>query len=589
MRSQKFRILNPEADPLRLACGWTRGDLAKPYVLVETVGGDSHPSSVHLRELASHVRDGITEAGGAPALYHCTDLCDGILQGTPAMRLSLPSREVITMATEMHAIGGHFDGLVVISSSDKAVPGHLIALARLGLPSIIVPGGTMEAGPASPSIPHPGMSLEQVGTIHAELKRGKVEKEEYEFLREHACPSKGCCTFMGTACTMQAMAEALGLALPGSALRPPHLFAMERGCREAGNQILRLISKNITAKDILTQKAMENAITVHAAIGGSTNVMLHLPAIAREVGIPFDWDKVQEINKRTPFIVNVRPSGDHASHHLWYAGGIPRVMLEIRHLLHLDALTVTGKTVGENLEYLERTGWFEKMPRFLANFGLNLRDVVCAPSGPLDKRGAIVVLKGNLSPEGAVAKRSAIDPSMFEFVGRAKVFDSQEEALKAIFEGGVSPGDALVIRYEGPRATGMPEQFYVTEAIASDATLNKSVALITDGRFSGGSRGPCIGHVSPEAAAGGPIALIEKDDLIHIDLNRGRLELVGTKGKKLPPTQIKVVLESRAKRWKPKIAKPEGGLLGLYTSLASPASEGALMSFRKETSGVRNA
>lgn len=575
--SQQMRRLGPEIDPLRLAVGWTWEDMEKPHILIETVGGDSHPSSSHLPRLATVVRDGAIESGGVVGRYDCTDLCDGILQGTPAMAYSLPSREIIAAATEMHARGGHFDGLVALSGGDKAIPGHLLALARLGLPAIHVPAGGMDPGPWGDSLPHGTMSLEQVGTIHAQLRRGQIDPQEYHFLCENACPSRGTCAFFGTAHTMQALSEALGLALPTSANRPAHLFAMERGCRQAGQQIIQLMRRGITTKDILTQEALENALIVHAATAGSTNALLHLAALAGEAGLRFDYAKVQQINDRVPFIANVRPSGEHAVPFFWYAGGVSRVMWELREVLHRDCLTVTGKTVGENLDELQKSGWLEQQLRFLQGYGLALRDIIRSPEDPVAAQGGIAILTGNLAPEGAVVKRSAVDPAMRHFTGRAQVFDSQERALEAIYAGRVKPGMALVVRYEGPRGSCMPEQYYVTEAIASEPTLNTGVALITDGRFSGASRGPCIGHVAPEAAQGGPIALVEDGDLIRVDLEAGRLDIVGVGGQELPSDEVGRTLAQRRQRWQPPQPKFTAGLLGLYSRLASSAAAGAAM------------
>ncbi|MBI4498315.1 MAG: dihydroxy-acid dehydratase [Chloroflexi bacterium] len=577
MRSQRMRQQAPEMDSLRLACGWDKLDLSKPQVLVETVGGESHPSSIHLHRLADEVYKGVLEAGGRPARYDCTDICDGIIQGTDAMDYSLASREVIAWAVEMHAQAGGADGIIVLSSADKSIPGHLLAMARLGLPSILVPGGVQEPGPHSHALPLGNMTLEQVGTIYSQLRRGQIDPREYEFLREYACPTGGTCAFMGTACTMQVLAEALGVALPTTALAPPHFFSTDRNCREAGRQILGLIEANLTAREVMTQQALENAITVHAAIGGSTNALLHLAALAHELDLPFDLERVQEINDRTPFLVNVRPSGRHPSTMLWYAGGVPRVMRELRDLLHLDAITVTGKTVAENLEELERLGWYLYQARFLMNYGLKPEDIVRPREHPLDPRGAITLLRGDLAPNSAVVKRSAVDPKMHTFTGRARCFDSQEVALNAIFAGEITPGTALIIRYEGPRGSGMPEQFYVTEAIASDATLATSVALITDGRFSGASRGPAIGHVSPEAAAGGPIALVEDGDLIHVDLNARTLAIVGVDGREASPEEVELTLAERQQRWQPRPSKYRSGLLGVFTRLASSADQGGAM------------
>ena len=577
LRSQRMRDLAPEVDPLRLGIGWSEEDLSKPQVLIESVAGDSMPCSIHLGELVEHVRDGVIEAGGASARYFCNDMCDGVAQGTEAMEYSLASREVIAFATEMHAFAGHFDGVVLLSGSDKALPAHVIAALRLDMPAIMVPGGVMEEGPAGDTLPHQTMSLEQVGTIHAQLQRGEISAREYAFLREEACPSKGTCAFMGTACTMQVLCEAMGLALPGSALRPAASFAMSRGSRQAGKAILGLIEKGITPRQVFTQKALENAIAVHAAIGGSTNAILHLPAFAHEAGLRFDYEAVQRINDRVPFIVNVRPSGRHTPDRLWFAGGVPRVMRELGELIHLDALTVTGRTVGENLEALEKAGWFEQMPRYLAARGLKVEDVVRPVSDPLRPEGAIAILRGNLAPETAVVKRSALDPSLRRFVGRARVFDSQEDALQAIFQDRIQPGDALVIRYEGPAGSGMPEQFYVTEAIVSNPALATKTALVTDGRFSGASRGPAIGHVSPEAAEGGPIAAVQENDLILVDIENRRLDLIGVDGEEKPAVEMERVIAERLERLPRRPLKHTRGLRGFFTHLASSAAEGAVL------------
>jgi dihydroxy-acid dehydratase len=492
------------------------------------------------------------------------------------MAYSLASREVIAMATEMHGAAGHFDGLVLISGSDKSLPGHLIGALRLNLPALFLHGGVMEPGPAAPNLAHGNMTLEQVGTIYAQLKRGEIDPRQYDFLREEACPSRGTCNFMGTACTMQVLIEAMGLALPSSALRPASSFALVRGAREAGKVVMDLIKRGLTPRQVLTQEALENALVVHAAVGGSTNALLHLPAFAREADLPFDYDLVQKVNDRVPFIANVRPTGEHTPDLLWYAGGVPRVMWELRDYLHLDAMTVSGRTVGENLEALKEAGWFDRIPQYLGNFGLQVRDVIRPAQDPLQPQGAIAILGGNLAPDKAVVKRIAVHPAMRHFVGRARVFDHQDDALAAIFAGQIKAGDALVIRYEGPRGSGMPEQFYVTEAIASNPELSSSVALITDGRFSGASRGAAIGHVSPEAAAGGPIAVVEEGDLILVDLEERRLDLVGVRGEERSPREMEQVIKERLTRWSPPPPKYSRGMLGLFTRSFTSASQGAV-------------
>jgi len=333
---------------------------------------------------------------------------------------------------------------------------------------------------------------------------------------------------------------------------------------------------------IFTQQALENALIVHAATGGSTNALIHLAAMAHEAGLHFSYERINEINRHVPFILNLKPSGKFTSDKIWYAGGVYRILRELKAFLHLDALTVTGLTLGENLEILEKTGHFQNMPRFLSNYGGQVEDIIRPVSNPLRAEGAIRVLTGNLAPEGAVIKVSALSAQMRQFTGKAKVFDRQDEAREAVLTGKIQPGDAVVIRYEGPAATGMPEQFYITEAIASNPLLATSTALITDGRFSGATRGPAIGHVSPEAARGGPIATLEDGDLINFDLDVGTVNIIGIKGQPLPPAEMDRALNERRERLStlkehpgPRYTK---GLLGLYCRYALPASEGGGLS-----------
>lgn len=565
--SQQMRQQAPEVDPLRLGVGWSKSDLEKPWVLVETAGGDSHPCAVHLHDLAQDVRDGVMIAGGAVGRFDCTDMCDGVAQGTEAMDLSLPSRELLAMAVELHARSGHFDGMVLISGGDKSQPGHLLAAARLNIPAIYVPGGVGDLGPS-------GFSLERVGTIDADLKRGKITTEEYNFLCEHACMSPGTCEFYGTSGTMQLVAETLGMALPMSALRPSHLNLHRRGARQAGKRLMEMIAENLTPDKIITQKAVHNALVMHAATGGSTNVLLHLAAIAGERGLDFDYRRVVDINNRVPLILNVRPAGAYANSHVWYAGGAMRLMWELKDFLELDAMTVTGKTLGENLHAHQEAGFFEQWPRFLSNYKLEVRDVIRPVSAPFDSQGGITVLWGNLAPEGAVVKRAAVPKSMHTFVGRAKRFEGQEAALKALYDGSVEPGDCLVIVGEGPKATGMPEMFYVTEAIASSPELSESVALVTDGRFSGATRGPAVGHVSPEMVTGGPIGVVEDGDLIEIDLSQNRLNVVGIAGERQDEPAIATILAERLAHFSPPQPRRQPGLLGMYQQLAASAAQG---------------
>lgn len=569
--STKRRQQAPEADALRMGCGWGRKDLDKPWILIETTSGDSHPGSVHLGDLAKVTEKGILAAGGAPAHYTCTDICDGISQGTEGMYYSLPSREIMTMAVEMHAHSGHFDGMVLHSGCDKSLPAHLIAMLRIDIPAIVVPGGVMEAGPE-------GFTLEGVGTAYAQKRRGELDEAAYEYLRTTACPSSGSCAFFGTAATMQLLSEVAGLALPATAMIPAHLNALKEASRGAGDRILGLVQEDLRPSKIFTQKALENTLIVHAATGGSTNALIHLAAMAKEVGLSFTSEQVNEINRRVPFLLNLKPSGKFTSDKIWYAGGVPRILWELREFLHLDALTVTGLSLGENLEILEKTGHFMRMPMFLTNYGGKVEDLIRPVSEPLRPTGGVRILKGNLAPDGAVIKISALDEKMKAFTGKARVFNNQDEALEAIFNGKIQPGHAIVIRYEGPAGSGMPEQFYVTEAIASNPFLATSTVLITDGRFSGASRGPAIGHVCPEAAHRGPIALVEEDDLIHFDTDACSLNIIGVKGQELLPAAIEEVLRQRLDGLHLPAPRFTRGLLGLYSRFALPAWEGGGLS-----------
>lgn len=566
--SRQRRQESPEADALRMGCGWGRPDTDKAWILVESTHGDSHPGSVHLGELATFVEKGILSAGATPARYTCTDICDGIAQGTAGMDYSLASREVMAMAVEMHAQAGHFDGIVMLAGCDKSLPAHLLAAVRLDRPTVVVPGGVMVAGPD-------GLTLEGVATAHADLKREQLDQETYEFLRQAACPSAGSCAFFGTAATMQMLSEVLGLAMPATALIPAHLNALKQAARLAGQRIPKLVEQDLRPSKIVTQQALENALFVHAATGGSTNALLHLAALAEEGNLTFSYETVQAINRRVPFILNLKPSGKFTTDKIWYAGGVPRILWELRDFLHLDVMTVTGQTLGENLDDLNRSGHFLKMPLWLTEFGGTVEDLIRPIDKPLRPTGGVRILFGNLAPDGAVVKSSAMAEAQHaNTTYRARVFENQHLAFRAILEKEIQPGMAVVIRYEGPAASGMPEQFYVTEAIASDPKLATTVALITDGRFSGATRGPAVGHVSPEAAHRGPIAVVEDDDFIEMDLTADALNVTGELGTYLGAAEMTQRLRRRLETLKLPSPKYNRGLLGLYTRHALPAARG---------------
>lgn len=576
--SQKMRALAPELDPLRLGTGWSREDLAKPQILVESTFGDSHPGSGHLDKLVEAVCRGIADAGGRGARYFCTDICDGESQGTDGINFSLASREMIANMVEIHANATPFDGGVFLASCDKGLPGNLMGLARVNIPSVVVTGGTMSAGPEL-------LTLEQLGMYAAQYERGEIDQARLDWAKCNACPSCGACSFIGTASTMQIMAEALGLALPGSALLPATSPDLMDYAYRAGQQAVELVRLGLKPSRIVTMASLENAILVHAAISGSTNTLLHLPAVAHELGLCIDGDSFDRLHRGARYLLDVRPAGRWPAEFFYYAGGVPAVMEEIKPMLHLDAMTVTGKTLGENLEELKENGFYERCGKRLeeANrkYGIHItkEDIIRPYDKAIGTEGSVAVLKGNLAPEGAVIKHTACPKEMFRAVLKARPFDSEEECLDAVLHHKVQKGDAVFIRYEGPQGSGMPEMFYTSEAISSDRELGRAIALITDGRFSGASTGPVIGHCSPEAQAGGPIALVEEDDLIEIDIPGRVLAIVGVKGERKSPEEMEAILTRRRAAWKPKPRKYRSGVLRMFSEHAASPMKGAYLDY----------
>lgn len=579
LKSQEMRKLAPEMDPLRIGTGWKKEDLEKPQIMVESTYGDSHPGSGHLNLLVEEVRKGVAEAGGLGARYFCTDICDGESQGTDGINYSLASREMIANMIEIHANATPFDGGVYLSSCDKGMPGNLIGLARVDIPAVVVPGGTMNAGPEM-------LTLEQLGMYSAKFERGEINEEKLDWAKCNACPSCGACSFIGTASTMQIMAEALGLALPGSALMPatsPDLLAY---AQEAGSQAVKLAQmEHMRPSDLVTKESFENAILVHAAISGSTNCLLHIPAIAHEFGIEITGDTFDRLHRNARYLLDVRPAGRWPAECFYYAGGVPAIMEEIKDHLHLDVMTVTGKTLGENLAELRENGFYEKCSGWLAKFNerygtsITKEDIIRPYDKAIGTDGSIAVLRGNLAPEGAVIKHTACPKEMFHAVLRARPFDSEEECLDAVLKHKVQKGDAVFIRYEGPKGSGMPEMFYTSEAISSDKELGKSIALITDGRFSGASTGPVIGHCSPEAVDGGPIALVEEGDLIEIDVKERKLNIIGIAGERKSMEEIDAILKERRRNWKPREPKYKKGVLRLFSLHAASPMKGAYLEY----------
>ena len=531
--------------------GHCREDLDKPLVAVVNSFNEVVPGHVHLQALCQAIKLGVAEAGGTPLEFPCIAVCDGIATGHKGMKMPMLSREMIADLIELMVTAHGFDAMVLLTNCDKVTPGMLMAAGRLNIPAILVSGGPMDT-----TCFH-GKEVCYTDLIEAEGKviRGEMSEVELTAFEHVACPGCGSCAMMGTANSMNMLTEALGMTLTDGALIPATYGARVALARRAGQAIMQLHNRNILPWDIMTLDAFENAIAVDMAIGGSTNTCLHLPAIAREVGIGLAMDKFSEIAERTPHLTLLKPAGKFFTGDMYNAGGIPALMNELnRHqMIHPDCMTATGKTIAENIA-----------GRKILN-----PEVIHPVEKPISPRGGLAILRGNLAPEGAVVKSAAVAPEMLVHSGPARVFDREEEALEAIFGGGIKPGDVVVIRYEGPKGgPGMREQLLPTSAIIGMG-LGTTVALITDGRFSGATQGACIGHVSPEAYLGGPIALIAEGDTIRIDIPARKLELA------VDPK----VLEERKKTWKPPESTniEKGSLLERYRRMVGSAMKGSIL------------
>ncbi len=566
-RSQCLRTVNFQGDGLRAGTYWDEADLAKPQILIDTAHGDSHPGSVHLGRLAEEAKLAVTESQGKAALYAVTDMCDGIAMAHDGMNYSLVSREVMAFMYEIHALASPFDGCLFMASCDKSIPAQLMTMLRLDLPSVHVPGGAMLSGPDF-------MSSEILYGAGDKFAKGEMSRQELSYYTMNCCPSAGACQFMGTASTMQTMSEALGLALPGNALVPAYSMHLSRYARQAGRQIMINVGNALRPRQFVTRKNFRNAMIVHAALGGSTNALLHLPAIARELGIDISQEDFDDVNRRTPVLVSFKTGGHWPTELFWYAGGVPAVMRELGDMLHLDAMTVTGKTVGENLAALEAAGWFAAVQSYLVNYRVSAGEIIKTRQNPVKPQGNIRILRGNLAPAGAVIKLSGVDEAIHNFQGEARVFDSEEAAVAALLKGDIGPGTAVFIRGEGPKGSGMPEMLRTTEAFWNMPELSRSVALFTDGRFSGATRGPAVGHIAPEAAEGGPIAYLEDGDLIKMDVAARRLDVVGIHGRPLPPEEVERVFAARREKYVAPPARTDTPVLRLYKKLALGTDRG---------------
>jgi len=531
------------------AVGFRDQDFSKPICGVASAFSTITPCNSGIRILEEAAVRGIYEAGGMPQVFGTITISDGISMGTEGMKYSLVSREVIADAIETVCNGQRMDGVLAIGGCDKNMPGALIAMARLNIPSIFVYGGTILPGY------YKGKELNIVSVFEAvgEYNAGKISREEFLEIERNACPGPGSCGGMYTANTMSSAIEAMGMSLPGSSTMPAVASEKERSAFESGEALVNLIKNQITPSMIMTRKAFENAIAVVMAIGGSTNAVLHLLAIARAMGIPLSIDDFERIARKVPHIADMKPSGKYLAVHLHQYGGIPKIMkiLLEEGLIHGDCLTVTGKTVEENLKNID-----SKIPQN--------QDVIYPLDKPLYPRGHLVILRGNLAPGGAVAKISGV--KHFSITGPAKVYNSEEECMEAILSNKIEEGDVVVIRYEGPKGgPGMREMLAPTSALIGKG-LGDKVGLITDGRFSGGTYGMVVGHVSPEAAVGGPIALIREGDLITIDASKNELSVHLTEEE----------LEARKKEWTPPEPRYKKGVLYKYYKLVGSAEFGAV-------------
>ncbi len=542
----------PEKAPARAmlrAMGLTDEDLEKPFIGVANTASEITPCNVHLHEVAGRIKAGIREAGGIPFEFGTITVSDGISMGTEGMKASLISREIIADSIECVAFGERFDGLVTIAGCDKNLPGTLMAAIRLNIPSVFVYGGTILPGKYEGR----DVNIQDVFEAVGKFAQGKMTVAELKALECAACPGAGSCAGMFTANTMATVIESLGMMLPGTASIPAEDERRLATSAQAGKQALFLLEKGIRPLDILTRKAFENAITADVAIGGSTNAVLHILALAGEAGVKIDLDDFERISRRTPHIGDLKPGGRFVMADLDRVGGVPlllKTLLE-KGLLHGDTLTVTGKTLEQNLKAID----------------LDLeagREVIRSTKNPIHPEGALVVLRGNLAPEGAVMKLTG--DKDFVFKGKARVFDSEEAAFESIQAKKIKPGDVVVIRYEGPRGgPGMREMLAVTAAIAGQG-FGERVSLVTDGRFSGATRGPMVGHVSPEAREGGPIAVVREGDPITIDLPNRKLNLEISQGE----------LDQRLRAWKPPASRYKKGIFAKYARLFSSASKGAV-------------
>jgi len=528
------------------AMGYQDSDFSKPLIGIVNSWSEVNPGHFHLSQLAEWVKQGVRDAGGTPAEFNTVAPCDGIAQGR-GMHYILPLRDVIAASIELMVGANRFDGLVMLCSCDKIVPGMLMAAAQMDLPTLFVTGGPMASG----RIGEREVMTSDVKEGMGKRASGQISAEEFYDIESHACPGPGACNFMGTASTMSCVTEALGMTLPRCATLPALHPDRQELCLASGRQIVELVQQGLTARQLLTRPALENAMRVVLALGGSTNATLHIPAIADAAGFALDLALFDALSRQTPLIGKFRPASPYTMIDLDQAGGIPAVLNILSPLLNLDPSTVTGETIGDRARLTTATRL----------------DVLHPLDAPLSPEGGLAILCGSLAPDGAVVKQSAVVPGMLRTVGPARVFECEEELENSLAAQAIQPGDVLVIRNEGPRGGPGMRELSIPAAMLTGMGLNDSVAMITDGRFSGATRGPCIGHVAPEAFVGGTIALVRDGDRIEIDIPRRRLELLVSEDE----------LARRRENWKPHPPAVGGGFLELYARNVTQANQGAIL------------
>jgi dihydroxy-acid dehydratase len=540
--------LNSFRRSLYKSVGFTDNDFEKPIIGIANSWTNLMPGHLNLRDVSEHTKKGIYESGGTVVEFGVPAACDAVANGHIGMKYILPSRDLIAASIECVVQAHQLDGIVLLGSCDKIVPGMLMAAARLDIPAILVPGGPSEGGC---QFDNRKSDITSVYEAYGMLTKGKITQEAFDALEDEAMPSCGSCSFLGTANTMCIISEALGLSIPYAGTALATSAQRMRIANESGRAIMAMVANDITARKILKREAFDNAIRVTMAIGGSTNAALHIPAIAYDAEIALSLDDFDDLSKKTPYIARLNPSGPNDLSDFHHAGGVPAILKSLKPLLNQDCMTASGLTIGQIAD-----AYPNKNP-----------DIIKSIDNPVFKEGGLKVMRGNIAPDGAVIKPAGVDPKMWKFTGRARVFESEEDANAALRNGEIEKGDTIVIRYEGPKGgPGMREMASMSKLLYG-LGLNKDVALITDGRFSGTNNGCFVGHISPEAAEGGPLAIVQDGDLITIDIDNQQLDL------QISPKEI----ADRLKKWKRPTPSITKGFLSIYSKIASSASEGAVL------------